>query len=1306
MRLILGLAIIIFTFSAKSQQEGIWMHPNEGQWDKEILFKVDLTIGEMFLTKEGFTYVLNNFNDIKSHQNHSKEIDKNEKINFQIIKSTFIASSWKGEKTVSKPSSFYRNYFKGNDPSKWKSKLFSYQTVELKNFYPKIDLLIEGKSSNLKYSFNVSPQINPSIIQYKIEGADEYTISDDGDLHIKNRFGEIVEQKPVAWNLINGEKKKVNVKFKLINGIISFHFPDSYDKNYPLIIDPILTFSTFTGSTMDNWGMTATPDLNGNLYAGGIVFTGTGSYPTTTGAFDITYNGGVSYTYVLQGNTYTTPGFDISISKFNSTGTGLIYSTYFGGSGNEAPHSLVVDNNGDLFVLGVTSSSDFPTTQNAFDVTFNSGPSIIENELGYTAGADIIVAHFNSNGTSLIGSTYVGGTGTDGVNIGVLNYNYGDPFRGEIIVDNAGSVFVSSTSQSADFPVNNAAQNSLQGVQDAVLFKLNSALTNMSWSTYFGGTGNETGNSVQISTNGKVYIAGGTNSNTLPFNSGEDLSFNGGISDGYVAKFNASNGALNAGTFMGLNEYDQAYFVQLDLNNDVYLYGQTESDWPITSGLYGTPNSGQFIRKYNSNLTSIIWTTMIGAGSGHVEISPTAFLVSNCYDIYITGWGGEINTNFSNQAHNSSTNGFQVTSDAFQSTTNGSNFYIALLGSNATSLKYATFMGGATSSYNHVDGGTSRFDKNGKIYHAVCAACGAQIHGFTTTPGVFSSTNNSSNCNLAAFKFELNSIQPIVSAPQTYVCIPLPVIFTNNSQNGNAYLWNFGDGTTSTATNPSHVYSSAGIYDVTLIVSDTAGCFAADSVTFQVDIGDFQGGAVQPTTPICKGASYQLEAFGGANYSWTPTAFLDNPSSPTPFATINQTTDFTVIVSDSCGADTITITLQVYSSYPTVTNDTSICIGNNVQIGVFGAASQNWSPGATLSNTSSSNPVATPQNTTMYYVQGTTIDHCNYMDSVLVSVFFDSPTPVIPDTVKFCKDDTVMVIVGGAETYLWSPNLFINTIIGDSVLISTNTNQYYYCDFTNACGTKTDSVYLKIQIPIITAGNDTTICSGTAANLWADGGISYSWKPLGTISNPTSDSTKVYPTSNTMYYVLGTDLFGCTDTAFVQVDLFPPIVLQACPDIFAFMGDIVELTANSSVIGDYTWSPNNHLSCGNCQTTNANPNQNYTYTVSFTDQNGCIKTDDVTIYYDGIIYVPNTFTPDGNPFNDVFNAIGGNITEFEMLIFNRWGELIFTSNSIDDAWDGTYKNLECQIGTYTWKITYSDINNYRKELVGHINIVK
>ena len=268
----------------------------------------------------------------------------------------------------------------------------------------------------------------------------------------------------------------------------------------------------------------------------------------------------------------------------------------------------------------------------------------------------------------MIASTYVGGSGTDGLNDSGLNYNYGDQFRGEIIVDDNGFVYVSSTTQSADFPTLQGTQGALSGTQDAVLFKMPESLNSMVWSTFFGGTGIETGNSVQLASNGEVFIAGGTTSSSLPFVIGNDLNY-GGNKDGYLARFNGNNGSILSGTYIGLGEYDQSYFVQLDIDDNVYVFGQTESDLGITPGHYGTSNSGQFIRKYDQNLNTLLWKTMIGAGSGHVEISPTAFLVSDCYDIYFSGWGGSLNQN--SLATFSTTNGFDTTLGAWQTTTNG-----------------------------------------------------------------------------------------------------------------------------------------------------------------------------------------------------------------------------------------------------------------------------------------------------------------------------------------------------------------------------------------------------------------------------------------------------------------------------------------------------------------------------------------------------------------------------------------------------------------------------------------------------------
>lgn len=1287
MRGIFVILTIFFTaFWAESQQ--VWLHPNKGQWDHEIEYMVELSKGHLYIDKKGFTY---NLFEGFSHQHDELEAahEETEVFKKHVIQSHFNGSTWKGERIEEELSTFYRNYFLGNDQANWKPKVHSVEKSTLVNYYDGIDLILDGSSQKLKYSFVVRPGIDPSVISYNVKGSDRIYLQ-DGALHIVTRFGEIIEEKPIAWTEKEGRRTNVPVEFKLEGQHVSFHFPKGYNSNEKLVIDPYLVFSTFTGSTADNWGFTAAPDPAGNLFAGGIVFSP--GYPVTTGAIDVSYNPGTETGYNI----------DLGISKFNDVGSTLLYSTYLGGTGNETPNSIISSPAGELFILGVTSSPNFPMGGTPYDNTFNGGPSVTGNNLGFT-GSDIYIARLNATGTAVLASTYIGGSGTDGLNLTNLHYNYGDQFRGEIVLDASGNVYVASTTQSADFPVVLGSQGSLSGSQDAVLFKMPPTLNALSWSTFYGGSNNETGNSVQIASNGDVYMAGGTTSTNLPLLVGNDLTFN-GITDGYVTRFNGLTGASLSGTYMGYGEYDQTYFVQLDIDDNVYVFGQSQSAWPITAGCYGTPNSGQFIQKYTSNLMTINWTTMVGGGSGNVEISPTAFLVSDCYDIYFSGWGGLINQYA--QATSSTSNGFQCTPDAFQLTTNGNNFYIAVLDQDASALKYGTYMGGFNSSSNHVDGGTSRFDKSGRIYHAVCGACGGNDFGFTSTPGVWSPNNPSSNCNLAAFKFELNTIDAIVSEPQTIICLPNPVIFNNNSANGNSFFWDFGDGTTSTDVNPSHVYGGPGNYTVTLVVSDSNGCFSPDSVEFDVQIGDFQGGIVNPNGSICPGEPFQLEAFGGANYAWSPATVLDDSTSATPIATVYSTTTFTVIVSDSCGVDTLQIVLPVFVSNSSISNDTSICIGNSAQINATGGGTYLWTPTTGLSDPTIANPIATPDSTTLYTVEITSVNGCIKHDSVLVSVYYTPPIPVIPDSLLMCRGTSLDIQVSGGDTYIWSPNYQISSLTGSLVTVSPEDDFTYFCDFFNACGFVRDSVFIDVVEATIQAGNDTIICPAESATLWASGGISYFWSPSGSLSNAATSQVIASPDVSTLYTVVGVDLTGCTDTASVMVGLYPQPFIQTSPDVFAIYGDAIQLTASSTTSGPFIWSPAEYLSCVSCTSPIAMPNQNMTYTVSYTDENGCSASDNVHIYYNPILYIPNTFTPNGDERNQGFRIYASNIQSFELLIFNRWGELIYTMDDFNDYWDGLYNGLPCQDGTYVWKIRYIDFLDNVYEQTGHINLLR
>jgi gliding motility-associated-like protein len=1286
--------VAIFAFILVKAQ--VMMHPNRGQWDDRIAYKVDLAMGEMLIEKRGITYYFYKWHHPHHCNNHHSCSSDPNIIKNHVVRATFLNANIPSQTIESDTFPYYRNYYFGNDPSKWRSKIHSVGNITLKNIYPNIDLEYKSLQDGLKYSFYIAPNGNPEKIQIHYSGADKIKIDRQGRLIVTTSLGEIVESRPRAWTENElGSTTPVKVKFKLVGNFVSFQL-GAYNPNQKLVIDPQLAFSTFTGATSDNWGFTACPDNNGNLYAGGIVF-GPG-YPVTVGAFDTSFNGGQSNQGIA--------GFDISITKFNSTGTANLYSTFLGGSGNEVPTSVVTNNNGELFVLSITSSSNFPATAGAFQTAFSGGPQV-NNTLMFN-GSDIAISRFNSAGTALLASTYIGGSGNDGLNYGSnLEYNYGDTYRGEIIVDNAGSVYFTSTTKSANFPVASTL-GTLGGAQDAVYGKLPENLSALVFCRYFGGNGFETGNSIQQAPNGDIYITGGTTSSGLNFAQGGLNTNYFGNTDAYVLRISSLTGVIQNGTYLGTNLYDQGYFVQTDLDNNVYIFGQARGLYPQTPGLFGSPNSGQFIQKLTPNLMSSIWSTNIGANSGNIEISPTAFLVSNCYDIYIAGWGGV--TNQSSFATQSSTNGFPTTPGAHQQVTNGSNFYLAVLAPDAAYLKYGTFMGGISSSFNHVDGGTSRFSKEGTIYHAVCGSCGANSNGFTTTPGVWSTSAMSSNCNLAAFKFNLSTMEAAIGNTDPIICIPNPVTFINNSSNGNLFIWDFGDGNTSNAENPTHVYTQTGNYTVTLIVIDTNSCYYNDTAYFDVIIGAFQGAVTPITSPVCPGSSVQLSASGGTSYIWSPPQFLDNPNIPDPTAIIVAPTTFTVIVSDTCGVDTLSVFVDVYDDFVEISAPDVICRGDEAIFSVNLSGLQNiqWSPPDLFINPNVTPVVISPEESVLIGFSATTMNGCIVSDEHFIQVDASLPVIDLTDSVSICIGSNIQVTVSGGTSYLWEDLPGIAPLEAATVTLGPDLSSWFYVTAFNACGESYDSVFVEVIEPNIFAGNDTIVCPGQFATLWAGGGVSYTWEPANFViqSNANGSDILVSPPISTIFVVSGVDQFGCVDTAQVHVELYPNPFVQTSPDVYAFPGDPIVISAQANAPGIFSWSPPDFLSCATCPTTAVTASTNMVYTVTFKDENDCVASDDIYISFDAIIYVPNTFTPDNDKFNAIFKPEGGNIKDFHMVIFNRWGEVMFETYNFNIGWDGTYGGKICQDGTYIWVIDYTDINNNKVRLRGHVNLLR
>jgi gliding motility-associated-like protein len=391
-----------------------------------------------------------------------------------------------------------------------------------------------------------------------------------------------------------------------------------------------------------------------------------------------------------------------------------------------------------------------------------------------------------------------------------------------------------------------------------------------------------------------------------------------------------------------------------------------------------------------------------------------------------------------------------------------------------------------------------------------------------------------------------------------------------------------------------------------------------------------------------------------------------------------------------------------------ISEDTTICIGNSVPLFINGVVNATWSPPTFLDNPTSFTPISTPTSTVTYQVNGQTVDGCVISQDVTIIVFTEPPVPDLPDTLRYCSGGQIAVNVSGAQTFDWYPTSIVSPASGPNVIVNASTEQYIYCDFSNACATVTDSAWIDLIIAQVDGFGDTTVCPGEMVLLSASGAQFYVWTP----SNVTPITTNFSEVSSTVaittnFIVTGTDAFGCVDTATVLVETYPSPFVQTNPDIFAILGEVVQLDAVASGPGTFVWSPAEYLSCVVCQDPLAQPDQNFSYTVTFTDTNGCTASDVVRVKYDPLIYVPNAFTPDGNSINSEFFALGVNIDEFKMEVFNRWGELIYTGDAQSKSWDGTYKNLPCPDGVYVWKIYYSDLfTDDTFTIVGHVSLLR
>lgn len=932
-----------FLLGTKSHAQYFEFVENKGQWNKKVNFMTDMKGGAVFLQPGGYKVLLHNLDDLEEISDYygAHHLSKEDSIKLPAIKKllpqnillhshayevNFLGANLNAKAEPDKPLNTYNNYFIGKDSSKWAGHCRIFSAVNFKDLYKDIDIRYYADNGNLKYDLIVKPGADISNIAIKIDGAEKLYINQFGNLAIKTSVGEVYEGKPYCYQVSETGRKKIESKFELKDNILRFKI-SNYDKKLSLVIDPTLIFSTFVGSRSDNWGYTATYDNAGNLYAGGIVF-GSG-YPFTTGAFQTVFAGG-------DGTEGAGLSYDIGIIKLSADGRQRIYGTYLGGSGDEQPHSLVVNSRGELIVSGRTTSSDFPVRSPNY---------------GACGGFDIIISKFNYDGTQLTSSRKFGGDGSDGVNIepkyvqpGAISIrrNYGDDGRSEVITDNADNIYVASCTQSGNFPTTlGASKKNLGGRQDGVVIKASSDLNTVFGSTYVGGNGDDAVFSLAVSANGDVYAVGGTTSTDLSPTSASinnQICFNnfqGGICDGMIAILDNSCNTIKTSCYAGTNGNDNIYGVQFDKAGALYIMGTTTVAFPVINSQFISQQNGkQFISKLSADLANVIYSTNFGKGQASPDISPTAFLVDVCEQVYVSGWGG--NGNALEGYPNASTIGLVTTPNAILTTSDGSDFYFFVLKKDATDQLWGSFFGtdakGDPSVYgDHVDGGTSRFDKRGVIYQAICANCGKNGYFPVSPPDVWSPNNpatTGSMCNEAAVKiaFELSgviaSIRPSINGVprDSSGCVPLTVDFADTIALGKSYTWDFGDGSPPVTTTPpvtSHTYNQIGTYRVMLISTDPAKCNISDTTYINIKVKDNKA--------QLQFLSQRLPPCGSLAYEFTNTSIPANGLSFAPNSFTWNFGDGTTLVSNSMLPIPHTYIAEGIYNVTLTLNDTNFC---------------------------------------------------------------------------------------------------------------------------------------------------------------------------------------------------------------------------------------------------------------------------------------------------------------------------------------------------------------------------------------------
>jgi gliding motility-associated-like protein len=1241
--LIFNLSVL--SLSAQSGYSNLEFVENRGQWDTAIKFQAEINAGTFFLRNGGYSVMLHDTSDMKRIYNllHSGSatgtgtgkgagvtVSSTTKdhtpgdgggsggtghpdymLHSHLYHVSFEHANPHPEIVPEKGLTSYNNYLVG-DRKHWVSKARLYLGVTYKDVYNGIDVHYYTNEGVLKYDIIVHPGADPAQIVLKYVGADQLSIK-KGQLLVKTSVSTVKELAPRTYQVDDKGRTEVSCSYVIRDGNkVSFKIKD-YSPDALLVIDPTEIFCTFTGSRSDNWGYTATYDNAGNFYAGGIVVNssklGTDDFGATSGAFQQHFAGGDHSEGVFfddQGNVTGGYDFDVAIMKFNNLGNKVMYATYLGGSGDEQPHSMICDAQGNLIITGRTSSTDFPA------IPSQLLPASLK-------GFDLFVTKLNADGSFPIGSQRIGGGGDDGVNYSPkyvndpkggtqdLRLNYGDDGRGEVILDAANNIFIGTCTKSTDFPMVGAFQGTNGAGQQGVLIKLKPDASAILASSYLGGNGSDAIFSVaQSPINNDLYVSGGTMSTDLPGTAGALATSNHGGVDGFVSRIRDNGGSFSLlrTTYFGTSSTDMIYGVQVDKAGFPYVTGTTSGvitpvNSPFNAG--GNQATGkQFITKLQPDLSAVVYSANFGPGGTFPNISPTAFLVDRCENVYVSGWGGGADKN--DGYNNSGTVGLKATPDAIQTSTDGDDFYFFVLKKNAASQLYGSFFGQKGGAFgDHVDGGTSRFDKQGVIYQSICANCYGPAKIFPTTSNVVAGTNGTGTlgCNEAAVKISFNFTGIFAGLKlaldgrgDTLGCVPLTVTLTDTVRRAKSYIWHYGDGSPDLATTDNsvtHIYTAVGIYRVMLIGIDSSTCNVADTVYQNITVKDNRANLDFDYVKVgsCNDLNYVFH-----NLSTTP-----------PPAQPFGPKSFTWVIDGTTIPD-VAVTADQSHSFP---------------------APGTYKVSLILTDTNYCN--APSDTTKLLYITS--------------NVDAQISTPLIGCAPYYAHFDNNSI---GGQTYLWDfgdGTTSTDRVPADHLYPDTGTYMIRLTVWDPATCNLVDNTEVTIHLLPKPIGD-------------------FTWTP----DPPAPNTRTVFTPTNSDDVVKWEWLFGdgastvkvSADT--VQHQYQRTDTFQVCLVVF--------------------------------------------------NQQGCTDTicHPVAALINPLLDVPNAFTPGRFGQNGVVKVVGFGIVRMNFKIYNRWGQMVFQSNSPNIGWDGMYKGALQPMDVYGYTLEAEFYDGTRASRKGDITLIR